>query len=253
MFSKSSLSLTKQLLASQLLAPRLNATGVSLKESFKLNYRALLSEYFGTTVLVATIVGSGIMGTNLSDDTLVVLLVNALATVFVLGILILTLGPVSGAHFNPLVTIALARTKQFPVKQILPFVLVQVLGAIFGAAIANSMFSKEVFQISTNQRFEVGTALGEVIATLLLLFVILSLLRTESSKLIALAVPAVIGSGYFFTSSTSFANPAVTVGRIFSDSFAGIAPSSVPGFLVFQVVGAALAIGLVNLLSSKKH
>jgi glycerol uptake facilitator-like aquaporin len=218
-----------------------------------LNYRALLSEYFGTTVLVATIVGSGIMGTNLSDDTLVVLLVNALATVFVLGILISTLGPVSGAHFNPLVTIALALTKQFPVKQIQPFVLVQVLGAIFGAAIANSMFSQEVFQISTNQRFEVGTALGEVIATLLLLFVILSLLRTESSKLIALAVPAVIGAGYFFTSSTSFANPAVTVGRIFSDSFAGIAPSSVPGFLVFQVVGAALAIGLVNLLFSKKR
>ena len=218
-----------------------------------MNYRALLSEYFGTTVLVATIVGSGIMGTNLSDDTLVVLLVNALATVFVLGILISTLGPVSGAHFNPLVTIALALTKQFPVKQIQPFVLVQVLGAIFGAAIANSMFSQEVFQISTNQRFEVGTALGEVIATLLLLFVILSLLRTESSKLIALAVPAVIGAGYFFTSSTSFANPAVTVGRIFSDSFAGIAPSSVPGFLVFQVVGAALAIGLVNLLFSKKR
>ena len=216
-----------------------------------MNYRALLSEYFGTTVLVATVIGSGIMGTNLSDDTLVVLLVNALATVFVLGILILTLGPVSGAHFNPLVTIALALTKQFPAKQILPFVLVQVLGAIFGAAIANSMFSQEVFQISTKQRFEVGTALGEVVATLLLLFVILSLLRTDRSKLIAIAVPAVIGAGYFFTSSTSFANPAVTIGRVFSDSFAGIAPDSVVGFIVFQFVGAALALGLTQLLLSK--
>jgi glycerol uptake facilitator-like aquaporin len=216
-----------------------------------LNYRALLSEYFGTTVLVATVIGSGIMGTNLSSDTLVVLLVNALATVFVLGILILTLGPVSGAHFNPLVTIALALTKQFPAKQILPFVLVQVLGAIFGAAIANSMFSQEVFQISTKQRFEVGTALGEVVATLLLLFVILSLLRTDRSKLIAIAVPAVIGAGYFFTSSTSFANPAVTIGRVFSDSFAGIAPDSVVGFIVFQFVGAALALGLTQLLLSK--
>jgi glycerol uptake facilitator-like aquaporin len=218
-----------------------------------LNYRALLSEYFGTTVLVATVIGSGIMGTNLSSDTLVVLLVNALATVFVLGILILTLGPVSGAHFNPLVTIALALTKQFPAKQILPFVLVQVLGAIFGAAIANSMFSQEVFQISTKQRFEVGTALGEVVATLLLLFVILSLLRTDRSKLIAIAVPAVIGAGYFFTSSTSFANPAVTIGRVFSDSFAGIAPDSVVGFIVFQFVGAALALGLTQLLLSKRR
>ena len=217
-----------------------------------MNYRALLSEYFGTTVLVATVVGSGIMGTNLSEDSLVVLLVNALATVFILGILILTLGPVSGAHFNPLVTIALALTKQFPAKQILPFVLVQVTGAIFGAAIANSMFSQAVFQISTKQRFEVGTALGEVIATSLLLFVILSLLRTDRSKLIALAVPAVIGAGYFFTSSTSFANPAVTIGRIFSDTFAGIAPESVLGFVVFQVVGAGLALGLTQLLFAKK-
>jgi glycerol uptake facilitator-like aquaporin len=192
------------------------------------------------------------MGTNLSDDTLVVLLVNALATVFILGILILTLGPVSGAHFNPLVTIALALTKQFPAKQVLPFALVQVIGAIFGAAIANAMFSQAVFQISTKQRFEVGTALGEVIATSLLLFVILSLLRTDRSNLIALAVPGVIGAGYFFTSSTSFANPAVTIGRIFSDSFAGIAPDSVLGFVVFQVVGAGLALGLSHLLVAKK-
>jgi glycerol uptake facilitator-like aquaporin len=128
-----------------------------------------------------------------------------------------------------------------------------VLGAIFGAAIANSMFSQEVFQISTKQRFEVGTALGEVVATLLLLFVILSLLRTDRSKLIAIAVPAVIGAGYFFTSSTSFANPAVTIGRVFSDSFAGIAPDSVVGFIVFQFVGAALALGLTQLLLSKRR
>lgn len=217
-----------------------------------MNYRAILSEYFGTTVLVATVIGSGIMGTNLSGDTLVVLLVNALATVFVLGILILTLGPVSGAHFNPLVTIALALTKQFPTKQIIPFVVAQVLGAIYGAVIANAMFSQAVFQISTKERFEVGTAIGEVIATALLLFVILALLRTDRANLIAFAVPAVIGAGYFFTSSTSFANPAVTVGRIFSDTFAGIAPSSVGGFVLFQILGAALALGLVNLLFSKK-
>ena len=217
-----------------------------------MNYRALLSEYFGTTILVATVVGSGIMGTNLSDDTLIVLLVNGLSTIFVLGILILTLGPVSGAHFNPLVTIALALTRQFPVKQVVPFVLTQVAGGIYGAVIANAMFGQSFFQISTKHRFEFGTAIGEVIATTLLLFVILSLIRTDRANLIALAVPGVIGAAYFFTSSTSFANPAVTIGRIFSDTFAGIAPGSVIGFIAFQIVGAALAVLLVHMMFGKR-
>jgi glycerol uptake facilitator-like aquaporin len=192
------------------------------------------------------------MGTNLSDDTLIVLLVNGLSTIFVLGILILTLGPVSGAHFNPLVTIALALTRQFPVKQVIPFILAQVAGGIYGAVIANAMFGQSFFQISTKQRFEFGTAIGEVIATTLLLFVILSLIRTDRANLIALAVPGVIGAAYFFTSSTSFANPAVTIGRIFSDTFAGIAPGSVIGFIAFQIVGAALAVLLVHMMFGKK-
>lgn len=217
-----------------------------------MNYRAMLAEYLGTAILVATVIGSGFMGTNLSEDILVVLLVNSLATVFVLAILILTLGPVSGAHFNPLVTLALALTKQFPPQQILFYMISQIAGAICGAVIANVMFGQQVFQISSKQRFDTGTAIGEIVATALLLFVILALLQTNRANLIALAVPAVIGAGYFFTSSTSFANPAVTIGRIFSDSFAGIAPSSVAGFISFQIVGAAVALALVKLLFAKK-
>lgn len=217
-----------------------------------MNYRALLAEYLGTTILVATIIGSGIMGTNLSDDTLLILLVNALATVFILAILILTLAPVSGAHFNPLVTIALALTKQFPPKQAIAYLVLQITGGIFGAVIANAMFSEQLFQISSKQRFDAGTASSEAVATALLIFVILALLRTDRAKLIALAVPAVIGAGYFFTSSSSFANPAVTIGRIFSDSFAGIAFESAAGFIGFQIIGLALALTLVNLLFTKK-
>ena len=217
-----------------------------------MNYRAMLAEYLGTAILVATVIGSGIMGTNLSKDILVVLLVNSLATVFVLAILILTLGPVSGAHFNPLVTLALGLTKQFPPQQILFYMISQIAGAICGAVIANVMFGQQVFQISSKQRFDAGTAIGEIVATALLLLVILALLQTNRANLIALAVPAVIGAGYFFTSSTSFANPAVTIGRIFSDSFAGIAPSSVAGFISFQIVGAAVALALVKLLFAKK-
>lgn len=217
-----------------------------------MNYRGLLAEFLGTAILVATVIGSGIMGTNLSDDTLVVLLVNALATVFILGILILTLGPVSGAHFNPLVTIALAATKQFPPKQILPYSISQIAGAILGAVLTHAMFGQQLFQISSKQRFDIGTGIGEVVSTLLLLFVILALLQTKRSELISLAVPAIIGAGYFFTSSTSFANPAVTIGRIFSDSFAGIAPASVAGFIGSQILGAALALALVKLLFTKK-
>jgi glycerol uptake facilitator-like aquaporin len=218
-----------------------------------LKYRALFGEFFGTAVLVATVIGSGIMGTNLSGDKLLVLLVNSIATSGILGILILTLTPVSGAHFNPLVTIALALTKQFSPDRIFPYVIAQLSGAIFGTGIAHVMFGRQVFQISSNQRFQAGTAIAEMVATVLLIFVILALLRNRRENLIPLAVPAVIGAGYFFTSSTSFANPAVTVGRMFSDSFAGIAPESVTGFIGFQILGASLALILVKVLFSKRN
>ena len=210
--------------------------------------RNLIAEFFGTAVLVATVIGSGIMGSNLSNDTLVVLIANALATIFMLVVLILLLGPISGAHFNPIVSLALAINKRFSANQVLPYSIAQILGAISGAVLANLMFSEVAIEISTKQRFEVGTAVGEVVASVMLVLVILLLLQSNQEHRIFIAVPAVIGAGYFFTSSTSFANPAVTIGRIYSDTFAGIAPSSAPGFIAFQFVGLALALALAKLL-----
>ncbi len=216
-----------------------------------MNYRAILGEFFGAAVLVATIVGSGIMATALSDDSLVRLLVNCLSTIFVLGVLILTLGPVSGAHLNPAVTLALAVSKKLPANQVLPYMVAQIAGGVTGALVSNTMFGLSTLQISTTERFQLGTGIGEVIATLLLVFVILALVKTKRSDLIAIGAPAVVGAAFFFTSSTSFANPAVSVGRIFSDTLTGIAPASAAGYILVQIVGALLAVGLVQQLFPK--
>lgn len=216
-----------------------------------MNYRAILGEFFGAAVLVATIVGSGIMATALSDDSLVRLLVNCLSTIFVLGVLILTLGPVSGAHLNPAVTLALAASKKLPANQVLPYMIAQVAGGVVGALVSNTMFGLSTIQISTTERFQVGTGIGEVIATLLLVFVVLALIQTNRADLIALGVPAAVGAAFLFTSSTSFANPAVSVGRIFSDTLTGIAPESAGGYVLVQIIGALLAVGLVQQLFPK--
>lgn len=216
-----------------------------------MNYRAILGEFFGAAVLVATIVGSGIMATALSDDSLVRLLVNCLSTIFVLGVLILTLGPVSGAHLNPAVTLALAVSKKLPANQVLPYMIAQVAGGVVGALVSNTMFGLSTIQISTTERFQVGTGIGEVIATLLLVFVVLALIQTNRADLIALGVPAAVGAAFLFTSSTSFANPAVSVGRIFSDTLTGIAPESAGGYVLVQIIGALLAVGLVQQLFPK--
>ena len=207
-----------------------------------MNVKAPFAEFLGTAILTAAVIGSGIMAINLTDDMLVALLANALATLFVLAVLIFVFSPISGSHFNPAVTLSLAFTNQFPKKDILSFVLVQIAGAISGAFVANAMFGQAVVQISTHERLELGTFLGEIVATAFLIFVILALLATNRANQIPLAVPLVIGGGYFFTSSTSFANPAVTIGRIFSDTFAGIAPVSALGFMLAQLVGAVLAV-----------
>ncbi|CAB4553122.1 unannotated protein [freshwater metagenome] len=217
-----------------------------------MNYKALFAEFLGTALLVTAVVGSGIMGSNLSGDLLVALIANTVATVLALGILILTLGPVSGAHFNPVVSIALAVDQRFKAASVAPYLVAQFVGAITGAILANVMFGSEAIQVSSKGMPGDGAVIGEVVATAGLVFIILNLIQTKRSDLIPVAVPAWIGAGYFFTSSTSFANPAATVGRIFSDSFAGIGPQAVPSFVIAQLLGAALGIVLAKVFASSK-
>ena len=203
-------------------------------------FRLALAEFFGTLVLVATVVGSGIMGTQMSSDPGVALLINTLSTIFVLALLILILGPISGAHFNPAVTLVLWAKKLQPGTQVLPYVIAQIAGAIGGAILANVMFDQAPIQIATTERVSPGLFLGEIVATAGLLVVILVLIARDQARFVPIAVAAWIGSAYFFTSSTSFANPAVTIGRVFSDSFAGISPASIGPFVLAQLIGAAL-------------
>jgi arsenate reductase len=210
--------------------------------------RRFVAEYLGTGLLVATVVGSGVMGTLLSDDLGVVLLINAVATVAALGVLIWMLGPISGAHFNPVVTGVEVVRREIPVREAGLYVVAQVAGGVSGAMLANLMFQLPAVDPSTTVRTGLPTWLGEVVATAGLLLVIGALTRTGRGHLGAVLVPAWIGAAYFFTSSTSFANPAVTIGRSLTDTFSGIAPASVPLFIAFQVVGAAVGALLTEYL-----
>lgn len=217
-----------------------------------MNFRAVFAEFLGTGLLVAAVIGSGIMASNLSGDLLVALIANGISTVLVLGVLILTLGPVSGGHFNPVVSIALAIDQRFKAVRVVPYLVAQFAGAIAGAVLANVMFGSAAIQVSSKGMVSEGAAIGEVVATAGLVFIVLNLIKSKKSELIAVAVPAWIGTAYFFTSSTSFANPAATVGRIFSDSFAGIGPQSVPSFVIAQLLGAALGIALAKAFAKPK-
>jgi len=202
--------------------------------------RRAAAEFLGTGVLVATVVGSGIMGTLLSDNLAVTLLINALATVAVLAVLIWAFGPISGAHFNPVVSGVEMVRREMPILEGVIYIVAQVIGACAGAILANLMFALPAVNTSTNERTGSNIWLGEIVATAGLLLVIGAITRTGRGNLGPALVPAWIGAAYFFTSSTSFANPAVTVGRSLTDTFSGIAPSSVPLFIVFQIVGAAV-------------
>jgi glycerol uptake facilitator-like aquaporin len=204
------------------------------------------AEFVGTALLVCIVVGSGIMGTNLSSDMAVALLVNTASTVFGLALLILVVGPISGAHFNPAVSLVMLAKKSLSIREALAYIPAQVLGSITGAIGANVMFDLAALQISQKERITSGSFLGEVIATAGLIVVILVFVSRKNDTHVALAVAAWIGSAYFFTSSTSFANPAVTVGRIFSDSFAGIDPASVAPFVLAQLIGAVVGVLLAK-------
>ena len=169
--------------------------------------RPALAEFVGTAALVCVVVGSGIMATQLSADLGVDLLMNAIATVFALALLIFVFAPVSGAHFNPAVTLMQLVRRSIPVGTALTYVIAQVLGAIIGCVVANLMFDLNALQISTHDRVSTGALIGEVIATAGLLFLIETFVRRREQRLIPIAVAAWIGAAYFFTSSTSFANP----------------------------------------------
>lgn len=210
----------------------------------------LIAEFVGTATLVAVVVGSGIMGTNLSQDFGVALVINAASTVLALGLLIYVIGPISGAHFNPAVTLTQWLGKQVSGIHAIYFTVAQVFGAIFGSIVANLMFDLGAIQLATHERVSSGTIIGEIISTAGLITVIGVFSNRGQGALISIAVPAWIGSAYFFTSSTSFANPAVTIGRVFSNTFAGIASDSVAPFIVAQLVGALLGFALVKGISN---
>jgi len=210
--------------------------------------RRLVAELTGTAFLVAGVIGSGIMAQRLSDDPGLQLLQNTAATAGVLAALILALGPASGAHFNPAVTLVDRAFGGIETTTAACYIAAQLTGAIIGAVAANAMFDLPLVDWSTTVRSGADLWLAEGIATLGLLVVIFGVVRSGRSTVAAFAVAGYIAGAYWFTSSTSFANPAVTIGRAFSDTFAGIDPASVSMFIVAQLAGAVAATGLILVL-----
>ena len=211
--------------------------------------RRLLAEYLGSAFLAAVVIGSGIAAQHLSPaDVGLELLENATATAAGLFAIILMFGPVSGGHFNPVVSFVDASFGGMRWREALAYAPAQIAGCVTGAIVANAMFAQALVTISTKHRASGAHLFAEVVATLGLMLVIFSLTRTRRGAAAPAAVGAYIGAAYFFTSSTSFANPAIGIGRIFSNTFAGIAPASVPGFVAAQIVGGIAAIALLRAL-----
>jgi arsenate reductase len=209
-------------------------------------WRRLLAEFAGSAFLAALVIGSGIAAQQLSaGNTGLELFENAAATGAGLAAIILMFGAVSGGHFNPVVSFVDATFGGVSWRDATAYLPAQVAGCTLGAVVANVMFSRAAFEVSTKHRASGAHFLSEVVATLGLVLVIFALARSGRSRSAPAAVGAYIGAAYFFTSSTSFANPAITVGRMFSNTFAGIAPSSVPSFIAAQIVGGIAAVGLI--------
>lgn len=209
--------------------------------------RRLAAEALGTAILVATVVGSGIMAERLTNDSALALLANTIPTGAILVVLISVLGPVSGAHFNPAVTLAFVLRREITRGLAIGYVAVQVIGGLAGAILAHAMFEETLIQVSSTVRSGTSQWLAEVVAAFGLVFVILGGLRSKPE-----AVPWLVGlyitAAYWFTASTSFANPAVVIGRSITDTFSGIRPLDAPGFIVAECIGAALAAGLAGWL-----
>lgn len=211
--------------------------------------RKLVAEYFGSLLLASTVIGSGIAAQRLSPgDVGLQLAENAAATAAGLYAIILIFGPLSGAHLNPVVSFVDAAFGGLLWRDALAYLPAQITGCITGAILANAMFAADVISISTTHRATLAHGLSEVVATAGLVLVIFSLARSGRTHHAPAAVGAYIGAAYFFTSSTSFANPAITIGRAFSDTFAGIAPSSTPAFILAQLIGGTLAVLLLRIL-----
>jgi glycerol uptake facilitator-like aquaporin len=212
--------------------------------------RKLLAEMLGTALLLAVVIGSGIMAERLSGgNTAVALLANTLATVGGLYILIEVFGPISGAHFNPAVSAVMAMRRELPASSLVPYVAAQLVGAMLGAWLAHAMFDMSILQFSAKLRSGTGQWIAEAVATAGLLLVILRAPAGRASAMVA----AYIGAAYWFTASTSFANPAAVFGRMFSDSFAGIAPASAPGFVLAELIGAFIGLAVHNAFEPRLH
>jgi glycerol uptake facilitator-like aquaporin len=225
-------------------------TRSSIAEDREVNLRRTIAELFGTATLLLVVIGSGVMATNLSKDVGVQLTINSAATGLILYILITLLGPISGAHFNPVVTAIQLFKKNITASLAAAYLVAQLVGAVIGVALANFIFNLPIIEISQKDRTGTELFVSEILATAGLVFIIFSAIAQKSEAKIPVLVGAYISAAYFFTSSTSFANPAVTVARTLSDTFAGIAPSSVAPFIAAQILGAVLGLALTKFINS---
>jgi glycerol uptake facilitator-like aquaporin len=215
-----------------------------------MDLRATLGELFGTATLLLVVIGSGIMATNISSDVGVQLTINSAATGLMLYILITLLGPVSGAHFNPVVTAIQLYKKAISPSLAASYLVAQMIGAVIGVAFANYIFNLPIIDISQKNRTGAELFVSEILATAGLVFIIFTAISQKAEAKIPVLVSAYISAAYFFTSSTCFANPVVTVARTLSDTFAGIAPTSVIPFIAAQILGALLGLALTNFINS---